>query len=66
MKFPASAQGRIESNKLTLGRVNGADPKKFLLQLYNARLSFIRDIIKKHPEQKKFERGWIRRLNDFI
>jgi len=51
---------------LTLSKVNGADPCKFLMQVYNARLAFIRNIIRHDPTQKRFERGWIRRLNDFL
>jgi len=51
---------------VTLARVNRADPGEFLIRVYNARLAFIRKIIRDDPTQKRFEKGWINRLNDFI
>lgn len=51
---------------VTLSALNKSNPGKLLVALYNARLAFIRNIIRNNPLQKKFERGWLRRLNDFI
>ena len=50
----------------TLQRLNNVNPNKFLMQIYNARVCFILNIIKKDPTQKRFERGWFNRLNDFL
>jgi lysozyme family protein len=49
----------------TLNTVNTIDKDNFLEQVYNARVAFIQDIIKNDPTQKKFEKGWMKRLNDF-
>ena len=50
---------------VTLKKVNTAHVPTFMDQLYTARLNFIHDIIRKNPSQKKFEPGWLNRLNDF-
>lgn len=50
----------------TLSAVNKADPAKLLISIYNARMAFIRDLIRQDPTQKRFERGWTRRLNSFL
>jgi len=49
----------------TLYEVNTLDKDKFLGQIYEARVTFIQNIIKNDPTQKKFEKGWMNRLNDF-
>jgi len=51
---------------LTLKAVNARQGRDFAMSLYNARLAFIRNIIRDHPDQKKFENGWIKRLNTLI
>jgi len=51
---------------VTIRRVNQADASRFLIRIYNSRLAFIRNIIRNDPSQKKFEKGWMRRLNDFL
>jgi len=48
----------------TLYEVNTLDKDKFLGQIYEARVTFIQNIIKNDPTQKKFEKGWMRRLED--
>jgi lysozyme family protein len=50
----------------TLKKINEVNPNRFLLQIYNARVSFILNIIRSDPTQKRFERGWFNRLNDFL
>ena len=50
----------------TLSAVNAADPGKFLIQVYNARLAFVRDIIRRDYRQQKFARGWVKRINEFM
>jgi len=51
---------------VTIKSVNSANPYKFLIKIYNARVIFILNIIKKDPSQKRFERGWFNRLNDYL
>ncbi len=50
----------------TLKAVNRANPYQFLIQVYNARVAFIVNIIKKDPSQSRFERGWYNRLNAYL
>lgn len=50
----------------TIEKINLVNPFKLLIEIYNARVSFIKNIIKKDPSQKKFEAGWMNRLNDYI
>jgi len=50
----------------TISAVNKSIPGKLLISIYNARLAFIRNIIQKDPAQKRFERGWINRINSFL
>jgi len=50
----------------TLKAVNHANPYQFLIQIYNSRVAFIMDIIKKDPSQSRFERGWYNRLNAYL
>jgi lysozyme family protein len=52
--------------QITISKLNAIDADKFLLRIYNSRLAFIRNILRNDPTQKKFEQGWIRRLNDFL
>jgi lysozyme family protein len=50
----------------TLKSVNRANPYQFLIQIYNSRVAFIMNIIKKDPSQSRFERGWLNRLNGYL
>jgi lysozyme family protein len=50
----------------TLSAVNSSDPSKLLIRIYNARLAFIRNLIRRDPTQERFERGWTRRLTSFL
>jgi len=50
----------------TLSAVNAADPGKFLIQVYNARLAFLRSIFRRDPSQLRFAKGWVRRVNEFV
>ena len=51
---------------VTISRVNNSNPYHLKIQIYNARVAFIRNIIKRDPTQKRFENGWLKRLNDFL
>ena len=50
----------------TLAAVNAQDPKVFHEQLRQRKLKFIDNIIKSNPSQKRFEKGWKRRINEFV
>lgn len=50
----------------TIKAVNNSDQKKLFNDIMNARIKFIDDIIKNNPSQKRFEKGWKNRLNDFV
>lgn len=47
----------------TLGALNSAEPEDLFAQIHQARVNFIDNIIRNRPSQKKFERGWKRRLD---
>lgn len=49
----------------TIKAVNDANPKWLHEKIREAKLKFISDLIKAHPEQIKFQRGWLRRINEF-
>ena len=50
----------------TIWSVNQEDPGRFLTRIYNARLAFLRDLIRRDSSQKRFEKGWVRRVNTFL
>lgn len=47
----------------TLAALNAADPQKLFKQIHNARINFIDDIVRRNPVQKKFHKGWKRRID---
>lgn len=47
----------------TLTALNGVDSEQFFRQLHKARVNFVEDIVRRRPRQKKFLRGWLRRIN---
>lgn len=47
----------------TLAAVNASDPKRFFDEIHNARIKFVNDIVARKPSQKKFIKGWTRRIN---
>jgi lysozyme family protein len=50
----------------TLSALNGyPDPELLFVKIYEARLQFIKDLVKKDPSQMVFYQGWINRLNDY-
>ena len=51
---------------VTLKALNRTNPYQFLIQIYNSRVAFIMNIIKKDPSQSRFERGWYNRLNTYL
>lgn len=49
----------------TLTAVNLVNQKVFFDAVFEARKKFFNDIVKNNPEQKRFLKGWLNRLNDF-
>lgn len=48
----------------TLDAINGASPRELFERLIQARLDFVQDIVRRHPSQRVFLRGWQNRIND--
>jgi len=49
----------------TLYAVNSSNQRGLHAAIFQARVSFIRDLVNNHPEQNKFFNGWMNRLNQF-
>lgn len=50
----------------TLAVLNGyPDQELLFVKIYEARIQFIKDLVKKDPSQMVFYQGWINRLNDY-
>lgn len=49
----------------TIQALNSQDSKTFHAKLWNERYTFLHNIVKNNPSQKRFLKGWINRLNDF-
>ena len=49
----------------TLAAINESNQKELFDKIYNARIEFINNIVKRKPSQKKFLKGWTNRINDF-
>ena len=49
----------------TLHAVNSANQRGLHAAIYQARETFIRDLVNDHPPQMKFFNGWMNRLNQF-
>lgn len=47
----------------TIRNVNSFDPKDLFYRLKDAREDYLNEICKKKPSQKRFLKGWLRRLN---
>jgi len=50
---------------ITIAKINCADQYMLLSDIVCCRHKFIDDLIKAHPDQKRFEKGWKNRINDF-
>ena len=51
---------------LTLSTLNSQNPQDFLKMVYNARLEFLNNIVKRDSSQSRFIKGWTNRLNSFL
>ena len=47
----------------TLAALNARDPRKLFERIQAERRAFLRNLIAKNPRQKKYEEGWLRRLD---
>lgn len=50
----------------TIASVNSANQKWLHEKIRLAKLQFIADLIKAHPEQERFKNGWVKRINEFM
>lgn len=55
--------GRVGMQTITA--VNSVNQKWFHEKVRLAKLDFIHNLIKAHPEQERFRKGWIRRINEY-
>lgn len=58
------SQDGLVGNK-TITALNKSDQKELFDKIFEARVKFLNDIVKKNPSQKRFIKGWLNRLNDF-
>ena len=49
----------------TITAVNSANQEQLFNKIFQARVSFLQAIVKHHPSQSIFLKGWLNRLNDF-
>lgn len=56
--------GRVGMQTITA--INNVDAKVFHEKIRQAKLSFIDNIIKHDPSQRRFEIGWKRRINEYV
>lgn len=49
---------------ITLGAVSKQDPAGFFARVHEARRMFIAGIVARDPSQRRFQQGWLNRLND--
>ena len=49
---------------ITLGAVNKQDPAGFFARVHEARRMFIAGLVARDPSQRRFQQGWLNRLND--
>lgn len=47
----------------TIAALNAREPKAFFDNIHAARINFIESIVRLRPKQKKYLRGWTRRIN---
>lgn len=47
----------------TLEALNNRDPRRLFEQIQAERRAFVADIIRRNPSQKRFEKGWLRRID---
>ena len=53
-----------EVGPVTLAAVNRQDSASFFFRVMDARKMFIAGIVARDPSQRKFQKGWLNRLND--
>lgn len=58
----ATADGIIGNQTLT--KINSIDPKKLINDLSDARIDFYQGIVARKPDQARFIKGWLNRVED--
>lgn len=49
----------------TIEAINNSDQSELFKKIWLARKDFLNGIVQRNPEQKRFIKGWLNRLNDF-
>ncbi len=49
----------------TIVALNNANQQDLFSKIYDARIKFVNDLCAAHPDQKKWLKGWINRINSF-
>lgn len=68
IKIPQRVIGVIDDGVVgnkTISALNSQDQKILFEKIFNARIEFVKNIIKNNPTQSRFLRGWINRITDF-
>jgi len=50
----------------TLNQLNNVDFKLFHSAIKQARIDFVNDLVKNRPDNQKFLKGWLNRINSFV
>lgn len=50
----------------TLNAINSADSKELFNNFKDARIQFCENLVARRPDQKKFFKGWMNRINSFV
>jgi lysozyme family protein len=48
---------------ITLGAINSANQKELFDKIFNARIRFVNNIVRRDPTQAEYINGWINRIN---
>lgn len=68
IKIPQQLLGVVVDGQVglkTINALNATDPKTFFKKVWEARLQFLKNIVKNNPSQNIFLKGWVNRLNDY-
>lgn len=63
MGHDINVDGKIGHN--TINAINSSNQRELFDNLKNARKEYLKDLIKKNPKLKTFEKGWMKRVDSF-
>lgn len=68
IKIPQRILGVVSDGQVgnkTIEALNVCDQSELFKKIWLARKDFLNGIVQRNPEQKRFIKGWLNRLNDF-